>query len=536
MDGSTAQLVSFGQVAAIEGSRARVVLDMAEDGSGFAGSVPPQIGHVVSIEVEGARIFAIVVGLRTPATEQAVIGPPNQIMDLDLIGEILQSDKSGRFRRGVSAFPRLGDRASPTNSDDLRRIFVREDREGVRVGCVHLDNSIPAYVFTDDLLGKHFAVLGTTGSGKSCALAAILRGVLSQHPEGHIVILDPHNEYWPAFGELAEVISPANLELPYWLLNFDEIKELVIGEHSRMPEIEASILNQVIVEAKRKLAGSSDHNITIDTPIPYRLSDVTRILDDMMGKYERPLELAPYMRIKDRFATLQADRRYSFMFPGVMVRDDFVRMLSRIFRVPVAGKPVTIFDTSGVPSEILNVVVSMLCRLTFDFALWADRQVPILLVCEEAHLYAPENAEAGFEPTKRALARIAKEGRKYGISLGIATQRPAELASSMLSQCNTIFAMRLSHERDQQWVRAALSDGALGLLDALPSLGTAEAIAVGEGIAMPMRLMFDELPEDQRPRSATAKFSTSWKEDMANGEEFVFEVIDRWRRQRHDDA
>jgi DNA helicase HerA-like ATPase len=168
--------------------------------------------------------------------------------------------------------------------------------------------------------------------------------------------------------------------------------------------------------------------------------------------------------------------------------------------------------------------------------MWSDGKVPILLVCEEAHLYAPANADAGFEPTKRALARIAKEGRKYGISLGIATQRPAELASSMLSQCNTIFAMRLSHERDQQWVRAALSDGAIGLLDALPSLGTAEAIAVGEGIAMPMRLMFDQLPDDQRPRSASAQFSASWKDDMADGEEFVYDVIDRWRRQRREGA
>lgn len=531
MDGSTAQLVSFGQVAAIEGSRARVVLDMAEDGSGFAGSVPPQIGHVVSINVDGARVFAIVVGLRTPATEQAVIGPPNQIMDLDLIGEILESDTSGRFRRGVSAFPKLGDRTTPTNSDDLRRIFVREDREGVRVGCVHLDNSIPAHVFTDDLLGKHFAVLGTTGSGKSCALAAILRGILKQHPEGHIVILDPHNEYWPAFDGLCEVISPANLELPYWLLNFDEIKELVIGEHSRMPEIESSILNQVIVEAKRKLAGTNDHNITVDTPIPYRLSDVTRIIDDMMGKYERALELAPYMRIKDRFLTLQADRRYSFMFPGVMVRDDFSRLLSRIFRVPVNGKPVTIFDTSGVPSEILNVVVSMLCRLTFDFALWADRSVPILLVCEEAHRYAPSNDKLGFEPTKRALARIALEGRKYGVSLGLVTQRPSELAANILSQCNTIFALRINNQRDQEYLAAAMPESGSGLLQELPALRAAEAIAIGEGVPVPLRIMFDPLPDEARPRSTSAKFTQSWSKDEVE-EGFLTDVVARWRRQK----
>ena len=172
MDGAAAHVVTFGTVAAIEGARARVVLDMAEDGSGFAGPVPPQIGQVVRVDVGEARVFGVIIGLRTPAAEQAIIGPPNQIMDLDLIGEILETDANARFRRGVSEFPRLGDRVSAAGSDDLRRIFTRSDREGVRVGCVHQDPSLPANIFTDDLLGKHFAVLGTTGSGKSCALAA----------------------------------------------------------------------------------------------------------------------------------------------------------------------------------------------------------------------------------------------------------------------------------------------------------------------------------------------------------------------------
>jgi DNA helicase HerA-like ATPase len=532
MDGATAPVITFGTVAAIEGARARVVLDMAEDGSGFAGPVPPQIGQVVRIDVGEARVFGVVIGLRTPAAEQAIIGPPNQIMDLDLIGEILETDAHARFRRGVSEFPRLGDRVSAAGSEDLWKIFTRSDREGVRVGCVHQDPSIPANIFTDDLLGKHFAVLGTTGSGKSCALAAIVLGILSKHPHGHVLILDPHNEYGAAFGELADVISPANLDLPYWLLNFDEMKELIIGESSRMPEIEAAILNHVIVEAKKKLSGGTpDFAITVDTPVPYRLSDVTRIIDDLMGKYERPLELAPYMRIKDRFNSLQADRRYAFMFPGLMVRDEMTRLLSRIFRVPVAGKPVTIFDTSGVPTEILNVVVSMLCRLTFDFALWNDRTVPILLVCEEAHRYAPSNEKLGFEPTKRAIARIALEGRKYGVSLALVTQRPSELASNILSQCNTIFAMRITNNRDREYLAAAMPESGSGMLEELPALRAAEAIAIGEGVPVPLRIMFDPLPDDRRPHSNTAKFSDCWDQDNIPAE-FLTEVVSRWRRQR----
>ena len=154
MDGAAAHVVTFGTVAAIEGARARVVLDMAEDGSGFAGPVPPQIGQVVRVDVGEARVFGVIIGLRTPAAEQAIIGPPNQIMDLDLIGEILETDANARFRRGVSEFPRLGDRVSAAGSDDLRKIFTRTDREGVRVGCVHQDPSLPANIFTDDLLAS----------------------------------------------------------------------------------------------------------------------------------------------------------------------------------------------------------------------------------------------------------------------------------------------------------------------------------------------------------------------------------------------
>jgi DNA helicase HerA-like ATPase len=214
-----------------------------------------------------------------------------------------------------------------------------------------------------------------------------------------------------------------------------------------------------------------------------------------------------------------------------MVRDEMTRLLSRIFRVPVEGKPVTIFDTSGVPTEILNVVVSMLCRLTFDFALWSDRAVPILLVCEEAHRYAPTNEKLGFEPTKRAVARIALEGRKYGVSLGLVTQRPSELAANILSQCNTIFAMRITNSKDRDYLAAAMPESGSGMLEELPALRAAEAIAIGEGVPVPLRIIFDPLPEGVRPHSNTAKFSDAWDHDSVKAE-FLQDVVARWRRQR----
>jgi hypothetical protein len=210
-------------------------------------------------------------------------------------------------------------------------------------------------------------------------------------------------------------------------------------------------------------------------------------------------------------------------------------VLSRLLRIPVAGKPITIVDLSAVPVEIVDAVVSLLCRTIFDFAVWAgvEAQVPILLVCEEAHRYIPADTAQGFQPTRKALARIAKEGRKYGISLGLVTQRPSELSETILSQCGTLFALRMSNDRDQEFVRRALPDGARALFSALPALGTREAVVVGEGAAVPMRMRFAELPEHARPRAGTMSFAEAWQNDDP-GPEVLSAVIRRWRRQTRD--
>ncbi|MEN8196129.1 MAG: DUF87 domain-containing protein, partial [Pseudomonadota bacterium] len=383
------------------------------------------------------------------------------------------------------------------------------------------------------LLGKHFAILGTTGSGKSCTVALVMHAILSRYSNGHVVLLDPHNEYSQAFGKAAEVIGPDTLELPYWLFNFEEISEILVSRTSRTREEERSILVQLIQDAKKSYLGDVKEAdfVTADTPVPYRLGELTRFLDEAMGKLENAEKSAPYKNIRTRLEQLQADRRFDFLFSGLSVSDNMADILSRIFRIPVNGKPITIMDLSAVPSEILNVVVSVLCRMTFDFAIWSERSMPILLVCEEAHRYAPRDTTAGFEPTKRAISKISKEGRKYGVSLCIVTQRPSELETSILSECNTIFALRMTNVRDQDFVRAAMSESSLGMMESLSSLRTGEAICVGEGVTLPVRMCFDTLPETHRPQSGTASFSTAWENDNTDPN-FIPEVISRWRIQR----
>ena len=525
----------IGRVVSVAGSQVIVLLEGSAAESSPDSPLELQIGGLLKMRTVASTVFGMISGLSIPIPSEEARDSEMKIVQMELVGEAVKLEDSGKevFQRGVSFCPSLGDAVYTTTREDLKQVYARPAVSSVRVGTIFQDQTLPAFIATDDLLGKHFAILGTTGSGKSCAVALILRAILSQHGSGHALLLDLHNEYGHAFADCAEILGPGTLELPYWILNFEETREIVIGGAVKDREADAVILKEAILEAKRRYrsdAGQTDF-MTADTPVPYRLSDVNQQIDEALGKLDKPTDSAPYLRLKERLSALQGDKRFSFMFQGLTVRDNMCAILSRIFRVPVAGKPVTILDLSGVPSEILNVVISLLCRLTFDFALWSDRALPMLLVCEEAHRYVTQDPSLGFEATKRALGRIAKEGRKYGVSLCLVSQRPSDLAVEILSQCNTIFAMRMSNQKDQEFVRGTLSESAVGLLDSLPTLRTGEAIAVGEGVSVPVRLRFDMLAEERKPLSGTASFSTAWQNDDKD-ESFVAEIIERWRRQR----
>lgn len=532
---------SIGRIVSVTGSKAIVLLDGQHDGRPRSLNDRPEMGTLLAIDTANTIVFAIVSALSVPVPAQREGDAEIWIAELGLVGELwknLENSKTS-FNRGVTIYPALGDRVRVASKGELEIAFCGDAERSVRVGCIRQDASIPAMVGVDDLLGKHFAILGTTGTGKSCTTALILRAILERNPAAHIVLLDPHNEYATAFGEWAEVISPRNMQLPFWLLNFEEIVEVLIGDAERKAEIE--ILQELIPIAKsRYSSGRNQENAkirrgvldtgryTVDTPVPYRISDLTTLIEERMGKLENKRDLAPYRQLKSCIDTISQDGRYGFMFGSLTVYDGMTQVLGRIFRVPVNNKPITILELTGLPTEIINVVVSVLCRMTFDFALWSEGQVPVTIVCEEAHRYVPVNSSLGFEPCKRAIAKIAKEGRKYGASLCIVTQRPAEIDPTILSQCNTVFALRMSNDKDQAIVQSAVADTGSGLLEFLPSLGQREAIAFGDGMSLPVRIKFDELPKNALPRSSTAHFSEKWQKSLGD-EGFLEQVVDRWR-------
>jgi uncharacterized protein len=538
----------MGRIVAVTGAHAIILLD-AVDGFFDETKRGAEIGTLLKVENIGTITLALISALSSPMPTHNATEKELRIVEVEFIGELPKGEDGlpKSFRRGVSSYPSLGDVVYRATRNELAMAYACDADTAVRVGHIQQDPTIPAMIKVDEMLGKHFAVLGTTGTGKSCTVALILRRILDKNPQAHILLLDVHREYAQSFRGMSEIITPDNMALPFWLLNFDEAVEILIGQHaSRDADIE--VLREIIPIAKARYMGNQrrdkngvaargrdtlvDNNIGVDTPIPYRTSDLTGVLEEYIGKLELRGELAPYKRIKARIEAISRDPRYAFMFGSLTVQDNMAQVLARLFRIPVNGKPIAILELGGLPSEIINVVVSVLARLAFDFGVWSAGKVPITFVCEEAHRYVPNDKTTGFEPTKRAISRIAKEGRKYGVSLCIVTQRPAELDPTILSQCNTIFSMRLTNERDQEILRAGISDAAASLLEFMPTMGAGEAITFGEGVALPTRLKFDLLPANELPRSNTASFTKNWAKDLPD-DSFLHEVVSRWRAQTY---
>ena len=537
----------MGRIVAVTGGHAVVLLDATE--GAFADSQKgPEIGTLLKAETQHAISLALVSALSSPMPSQGGQEREMRIAEVEFIGELSKGadGQPKSFRRGLSHYPSLGDAVFRASRAELALAYACDAESSVRVGHIQQDQTIPAMIKVDDLLGKHFSILGTTGTGKSCTVALILRRILEKNPLAHILLLDVHREYAQSFQGISEVITPDNMSLPFWLLNFDEAVEILIGSQPNR-DADVEILRDMIPIAKnrylanqrRDKAGvsrrdllSDPSNIGVDTPIPYRISDLVGVLEEHIGKLDLRGELAPYKRLKAKLESISRDPRYGFMFGSLTVQDNMAAVLARIFRVPVNGKPIAILELGGLPSEIINVVVSVLARMAFDFGVWSAGRIPITFVCEEAHRYVPNDKTMGFEPTKRAISRIAKEGRKYGVSLCIVTQRPAELDPTILSQCNTIFSLRLTNERDQAILKAGISDAAASLLEFMPTMGTGEAITFGEGVALPTRIKFDMLPANELPRSNTASFTKNWARDVPD-ESFLQEIVQRWRAQTH---
>ncbi len=530
------QPASLGRVISVRGSQARIGLVTTSQINDS--NVRATVGQFFGIRTATTIIVAMITEVsreNLPPTDNYIA-----IASVDLLGEIA-AGPSGRFQRGVTSYPTIGDLVDVLTNQQLRTVYAPSRAEQINIGTLQQDPSVTAYVDVEEMLSKHFAVLGSTGVGKSSGVSLLLNEILRVRPNLRVFLLDVHNEYGRCFGDKALVLNPRNLKLPFWLFNFEEFVDVIFGGRPGVPE-ELEVLIELIPVAKAtytQYQNTDRHGLkrvdakmigyTADTPVPYRLVDLISLIDERMGKLENRSSRIVYHKLISRIETVKNDPRYAFMFENANVGGDtMAEVISLLFRMPANGRPMTVMQLAGFPAEVVDSVVSVLCRMAFDFGLWSDGASPMLFVCEEAHRYASADRGVGFGPTRKAVSRIAKEGRKYGVYLALVTQRPAELDSTIISQCNTLFAMRLANERDQGLLRSAVSDAAANLLSFVPSLGTREVLAFGEGVALPTRLRFKEVPVHQLPRSE-ATIATTPSTLSGHDVTFVSSVLERWR-------
>lgn len=499
----------LGHVIQCDGAHATIATTAAGNKSQEAGQW--SVGKFISISLANTRTVGLVYDVHVdgPWHEEA---DNRMLVHVDLIGEV-RDGKDGAppvFDRGIAQYPHVGAIAHRIRQRDLAAIYEIGGNDAVPVGNLSQDESVSANVAMGRTLNRHFAVVGSTGVGKSSAVSLLLHKAIESRPNLRVLILDPHNEFASAFPGVSITLDSETLDLPFWMFRLEELVEvLYLGRDPIVEEVE--LLRELIPAAKHEHRGagnvslrraSEPGGITADTPVPYRMADLMRVLDDRMGMLDSK-DLRPvYRALRQRLDAGMRDPRFRFMFGSRIIEDNITAAIGRIFRIPTQGKPVTCFQMAGMPSEVVNAVCSVLARLAFDLTLWSDGRIELLLLCEEAHRYMPVDPRMGFAPTRHALARIAKEGRKYGCYLGIVTQRPGELDPTIFSQCSTVFAMRLPNEQDQAIIRSAISDASASALAFLSSMGQRECIAFGDGVAATMRMKFEILDRRYIPGSA----------------------------------
>jgi hypothetical protein len=394
------------------------------------------------------------------------------------------------------------------------------------------------YLDPNKFFGKHIALLGSTGSGKSTAVASILQKV-QMFSNTHVIILDIHNEYSAAFRDFGNLINITDLELPYWFMNFEEMRETFIDESEQSAQSQMMLLKDLVLNSKKGRSPELQEQLTIDTPVYYDLNEVRAKFqfydtERISGYGGGPSREGPFYGQFTRFLVRldgrMSDKRYEFMFkPRKYTDSNAIKdIITRIFGLDTK-KQVTVVDLSGVPFDIVNVIVSLLARTVFDFNFWnkAKSEFPVLLVFEEAHNYLPQIPTPNNRAARRTVERIAKEGRKYGVACMIVSQRPSDVSETILSQCNNFVTLRLTNPNDQNYIKKLVPDSFGNMLEFLPSLRQGEALVIGDATALPLRVLLD-FPAPP-PDSADIRFYDKW----IGGDQktVVSDVVDRWWKQ-----
>ncbi len=588
---STTAALSFdessrlGKVASVDTSRVLIVVENP------ALLPRAAVGSLVAIQGTTAQEFLIGMTERVTRQLREQVGQPDPMSPTTLATEVVPDDglrvvllgtyrtvdgvARNRFKRGADSFPQIDRECFLVESGNLQRfmgLLGKELDEAQRLELGHfvLDKSAAAIANGDRFFQRHAAILGSTGSGKSYAVSLILERA-SARKHANIVVFDMHGEYASLAAPPAKapgstpspiasgfkIAGPGDLDkppdnamfLPYWLLNREEMLSMILDRSDQNAPNQASRFTMHVRELKEATLRSVEKTsvlatFTVDSPVPYKLSDLIARLkaDDTAkgvgadGKREVKGEWEGRLtRFISRLEAKAEDRRYGFMFkpPPVSLGYEWLAQQTKRLLAAESGKPgIKVVDFSEVPSDVLPVVTGVFARLLYDVQFWMEptKRTPFVFVCDEAHLYLPVKADADAVERQALFSfeRIAKEGRKYGVSLLVVSQRPSDVSRTILSQCNNFLVLRLTNDEDQNVVRRLMPDSLAGVLEGLPLLDTGEALLLGDAILLPARIKLN-MPKIE-PLSATRDFWREWGEKEPDGAA-VAAAVETLRRQ-----
>jgi len=534
----------------VESTGAEFVAQLISDEAGFVPEVTigeqnvriGQVGTYLMVKQAGTYVLVIVEGMWQELDSEGTLV---RLLRVNPLGEITAK---GGFSRGVAHFPTAGAELHLVTAATLELLFAKYSAANFKVGRLSSLEAVDVYMDPDAFFGRHAAILGQTGAGKSWTVTSFIQSTLQAMPNAHVIILDLHGEYgskdWdpstsPPFpADKVRCIKASDLEIPYWLLTYEELIELLIDDDDPNASVQIAFLRGSLLELKRE---ANDHlglgHITVDSPIYFSLeallerfkyanettADFGKSKTALTGKFDQLL-----VKLQSRLN----DTRYDFLLrPKKRNSSESLAGLLRDF-VGLGDQraKVTVLDLSSVPFDVHPTVTAQIGRLAFEFNFWNPqcREFPLFLVAEEAHSYIPRATALGHQGTRRSFERIAKAGRKYAVGLCVVSQRPAELSETVLAQCSTYVCMRITNPDDQEYVRSLVPDSARGILEALTSLAQGEAIGAGEGVPMPVR--FRVTMPNPPPNAQDIQYGEMWSRGPEEID--VEHVVDCWRRQR----
>jgi hypothetical protein len=554
--------LEIGAVIEVDGTHIVAELDpkITELTRVYGGTIYPigQFGSIIKIHFGARLIFGYVGRLRMKSDyerEKGLLPGSNgtaRIVEADLFGEgewVFDKDEwKLNFDRGITTFPLPQQKVYLTPRAELSFIYGEGTGPTILLGEHVGSGGTPCYAEMNDLLGKHTAILGSTGAGKSGTVAALLHSILdrgkeAKHTKWHpqIIVLDPHNEYATAFPNHVRLCTDEkSLRLPYWLLNLQETISLLIGKTEYVATSQANIVKTALLSARRDTAQTVNLNsaeINVDSPVPYTLTKLIHHIKNSTDMPQQASKQDSWNSILNKIEVLKIDSRLAFMMQEWDGTGDPLPEIVKQFLGD--SDPIRIVDLSGVPNEVAGAASSAIARTLFSVKLWQTREEresnPVLLVCEEAHRYVPNRGEAQYEAAQDAIRRLAKEGRKYGIGLMLVSQRPSEVEATVLSQCNSWIVLRITNESDRSHVQGILPDSLAGLTKVLSGLRRREAIFVGQAAVLPSRILIRDLVKSGKPlpRSQDIDFDKGWQSDPITDAHLTV-IGNRWRLQRRD--